>query len=146
MKVILDANVLISYLLTFRPSDTIPRVVEWCLLHPGRLVVPVELVQEIADAIARKPYLRERIPLARLNLMFERLLASASVASSLQEYGSYSADVKDDYLVAYGLVQQVDYLITGDAGLLALRRVQTLEIVDPYQFLILLQQQGLIDA
>ncbi len=144
MKVIIDANVIISYLLTFRTSDTIPLVVEWCMVQPGQLIVPKELIQEVTDVVARKPYLRVRIPLDRLNLVLERLLAIAEVPSPLHEFGSYSLDAKDDYLIAYGLIQQADYLITGDANLLALRRVHTLTIVDPGEFYRLLQQQGLL--
>ena len=43
-------------------------------------------------------------------------------------------DAKDDYLLAYALVGQADYLVTGDEDLLVLQEIEGLKIVNPTQF------------
>ena len=45
------------------------------------------------------------------------------------------ADPDDDYLIAYGLAYKVDFLITGDAMVRALNRVEQMTIVTPAEFL-----------
>ncbi len=42
-----------------------------------------------------------------------------------------TSDPKDDYLLAYTLVGQANYLVTGDEGLLTLGTVAGLKIVSP---------------
>lgn len=43
-------------------------------------------------------------------------------------------DPKDDYLLAYALVGQADYLVTGDHDLLALQHVGDTQIVTTSEF------------
>jgi predicted nucleic acid-binding protein len=44
-------------------------------------------------------------------------------------------DPKDDYLLAYALVGEADYLVTGDEDLLVLEgQISELEILTPRQF------------
>ncbi len=50
-------------------------------------------------------------------------------------------DWKDDYLLAYALVGQADYLVTGDNDLLVLQQVGNLSIVSPQEFLKTLQSE-----
>jgi uncharacterized protein len=61
----------------------------------------------------------------------------------LEEIAAYSRDPKDDYLVAYGVVNEADYLITGDLDLLVLGQVGDLQIVNPAQFIAVLQDNNL---
>ncbi len=53
----------------------------------------------------------------------------------LDEIASFSRDPKDDYLVAYGIVNEAEYLITGDQDLLVLDRVGELQELTPAAFL-----------
>jgi putative PIN family toxin of toxin-antitoxin system len=140
MRIIVDANVFISYLLTSKQLGTISAVVEHCFSDEIHLIVPQELVHEIRTARDKKEYLRIHIPLQRLDQFLSHLLQIAEVPEILEEISTYAADPNDDYLLAYGLIEQVDYLITGDALLLSLRQVRTLKIVDPVEFLEILRQ------
>jgi predicted nucleic acid-binding protein len=60
------------------------------------------------------------------------------------EHPDYSRDPKDDYLVAYGVVNEADYVITGDADLLVLGHIGRLQIVNPSDFVSLLKEYELI--
>lgn len=58
------------------------------------------------------------------------------------ELQQYSRDSKDDYLVAYGLMLEADYLVAGDRDLLVLQQVENLRIVTPAAFYRILMDQG----
>lgn len=134
MKVLLDTNVLLSYILAPEGQRVVTDVVAACLGNDDiDLLVPSEQIAEIADKVANKRYFRTRIPQTTIE-QFMRQLDSLSNLQQLEDIPAYSRGRKDDYLVAYGVVNEVDYLITGDKDLLVLNRVGTMQIVTPSQF------------
>ena len=54
MKVIIDANVWISYLFDDRPASTVINVVKFCLSGAVDLLVPQEVFDEVYKKIAEK--------------------------------------------------------------------------------------------
>lgn len=52
------------------------------------------------------------------------------------------SDPDDDYLLAYALIEEVDYIVTGDAALLALQAFGGVTIVDPRRFLAVLENKN----
>jgi uncharacterized protein len=149
MKVLIDTNVFLSYLLASGSPRTITTVVRTCLGHDEiELLVPPPQIQELADTVATKRYFRTRIPHDLIDnggsRFIQQLTLFAQLPPPLEEIAAYSRDVKDDYLVAYGVVNEADYLITGDADLLVLGRVGDLEIVNPSQFIAVLQDNNLV--
>jgi putative PIN family toxin of toxin-antitoxin system len=140
MKVILDANIIISYLLSKRETGAVTQAVHRCLESLDiTLVFPQELQQEILEARAKKEFLRRAIPLDKLENLLRLLVQVAEVPATIEEWTLRTRDPKDDYLIAYGLVGRVDYLITGDEDLLVLQQIQGLKIVDPVEFIQLLE-------
>ena len=141
MKVLIDTNVFLSYILAPERRSVVTEVVTACLGDDEvDLLVPPEQLAELVDKVANKRYFRTRIPQA----MIKNLVAQLEGLSNLQPLetiAAYSRDPKDDYLVAYGVVNDADYLITGDKDLLVLNRVRTLQIVTPSQFHKLLPAQ-----
>jgi len=136
MKVILDANIWISYLLTPAEGRTITQIVEACFGDDIELLVPPELIDEIVENVQDSPYLRTRIVREALHQLIEQLALVAMIPKPLTEkLSTFSRDPDDDYLVAYGLVHEVDYLVTGDRHLLVLQQVEQLHIVEPRVFL-----------
>lgn len=102
MKVILDANIYLSYLLAPRTHRTITSVVDACFIRADILiVVPQELIGEIERTVREKRYLRSR---------------------------------SDDYLLAYAIEDDVDFLVTGDPDLLVLGGIDGLRIMKPSEF------------
>lgn len=140
MRVILDANVLISYLLAPGSTRTITAVVESCFHADIDLVVPEELLAEMHASIAKSPYLNQRISTAQTDRFTGILAMMADRPPKLADmFPQYTADADDDYLVAYAVVNNVDYLVTGDRHLLVLRKVQNTHIVLPATFLEILR-------
>ena len=136
IRVLVDANVLISYLLTDIPSTSVVRAVELVLSDACQLIVPPELTHEVEQVCLKKGYLLQHISQQRLDRLFSLLDTYGVVPPPLPtQLGSFSRDPKDDYLLAYALVERVDYLVTGDKDLLVLGQVGRLSIVTPARFL-----------
>jgi uncharacterized protein len=140
MRVILDANIIISYLLSRKEGGMIRRVVEACFLQPEiQLVFPQELRQELIDVWARKAYLHTKIPRHTLDAVLDTVAQIAEVPPLVDEVPAQTRDAKDDYLIAYGLVEQIDYLVTGDEDLTVLKQIRGLKLVNPIEFLQILE-------
>jgi uncharacterized protein len=144
MKVLFDANVLLSYLLTPKKDSTIAIVIETAVAHLS-LVVPPSLLNEVWQTYHKYPHLRQRIDVDEVEQLVT-LLEELGEAPTLSddEMQALSRDPKDDYLLAYGLVAEAHYLVTGDQDLLTLEQVETLHILTPQQFLHVLREQGFI--
>lgn len=139
MKVILDANIWISYLLAPHQPRTITMAVERCWTGEIELFFPQELIREITETISASAYLRAHILPEDLDTLKTILTAGATALDKIEsEIPSYSRDPEDDYLVAYAVTFDIDYLVTGDPDLLILEQVSHLKIVSPRAFLELL--------
>ncbi|MDI7277874.1 MAG: putative toxin-antitoxin system toxin component, PIN family [Anaerolineae bacterium] len=135
MRAILDANILIAYLLTPEQDSAISRIVRAAFLGEFRLLLPEELLEELARKARAKEYLLRRIAP-------EDLIELAAIVSQVAEtipritdaIPAVTRDPKDDYLLAYAVVGQADYLVTGDRDLLTLERVGATSIVTALEF------------
>jgi putative PIN family toxin of toxin-antitoxin system len=102
----------------------------------------VGVVDEILRKTATSQYLKERIDLADASALLQAVgelaelidLASVAIPSIVR-------DANDDFLIAAALEGNADFLVTGDADLLALSGViQKLHIVRPGEFLLQLTE------
>jgi putative PIN family toxin of toxin-antitoxin system len=64
---------------------------------------------------------------------------SETIPTIKEEIPAVTRDPKDDYLLAYALVGEADYLVTGDKDLLVLKQVDTVKIVTSREFLSILK-------
>jgi uncharacterized protein len=138
VKVLLDANVLISYLLAPDDARTVVQVVNTCLTEAVTLLVPPELISEIETTVQQLAHLNVRIELAKVAVLMDALtmigIVPPPIAASAAERRRVTRDANDDYLVGQALLHEVDYLVTGDKDLLVLGKVQNLRILSPAQF------------
>ncbi len=135
MKVIIDANVWISYLLDHRPASMVVNVINFCMSGAVDLLVPQEVFDEVQKKIAEKEYLRKRISTSKVTALKIALEAGAIIPERLSEpMAQVSRDRKDDYLIAYGLSEDADILISGDLDLLDIQQIGGLNIVSVVNF------------
>ena len=143
MKVIFDANVLISYLLTSENVGNIVKIVEAGFVGKYELVLPPEVLSEIRKKLREKAFLSRRIDTATSEKFISALRAIAytphPITEAIPEVGR---DLKDDFLIAYGTIEECDYLITGDDDLHVLGSIGTLHIVSPKDFCTILYPPG----
>jgi uncharacterized protein len=140
MRVLIDTNILISYLLTPKKSGPIQDIVEAGFLGEFTLIVPEDLLEELAGKVKGKKYLVGRITQEDLE-EFSSLLEEVSelIPGIKSAIPAVTRDPKDDYLLAYALVGQADYLVTGDKDLLTLKEVEQTKIITAREFVALLK-------
>ena len=144
MKVLFDANVLLSFLLAPDPNQTVAWVVRTCLAAPDiEVLAPPELIEETVNKAFTKPYFRGKLTRSQVEHFLVQLTAQVQTPHTLAgELARYGRDPDDDYLVAYGLVLDANYLVTGDRDLLVLGQVAQLRIITPAAFRHILKEQG----
>lgn len=135
MRVLVDANLFIAYLL--KPTDD--SFINLLLNTVGEgsitLLMPGALLHEIEQTIRHKPHLNKRITETQLQTFTGLLQAiSEEIPLIAEAIPRLTRDEKDDYLIAYAVVGQADYLISGDKDLLVLGKVQGVTIVDSGEF------------
>jgi putative PIN family toxin of toxin-antitoxin system len=135
MRVLLDANVLVSYLLTPDTSGSVASIMDALAEGAFTLLLPAELIDELSRVVERKPQLARRIRPEQLARLLSVLGAVAEVIPPIEQpIPAVTRDPKDDYLLAYAVVGEADYLVTGDNDLLVLQTVGGLRIIAPPVF------------
>jgi len=136
MRVLVDANVFISYLLTPEPDRVPIKIMEAAFDARFALLVSEGTLIELERNIRKKSYLRQRISNVQLADLIDSLNVIASVLPlTTTPSGSDIRDPKDDYLIAHALRDQVDILVSGDRDLLALADEMPFRILTPIDFL-----------
>jgi putative PIN family toxin of toxin-antitoxin system len=145
MRALFDTNVYISYLLPSKAESAIERIMNSAFEGTFTLLIAQEIVKEFSRKVASKSYLAKRISREQANDLMEGILAVAEVISvistAIPNLPVITRDRKDDYLLAYAVVGEADYLVTGDDDLLALGIVEGVNIVTPASFLVVLSDQ-----
>jgi len=138
MRVVLDTNILLAALLS--PRGAPARLLEAWGRNLFTLAICPELLAEL-DMVAQRPFLRSRL---RAGLA-ERLLASLrELAVYYRELPAAAGapDPEDNFLLALAEASQADFLVTGDRGLLSLKRHKSTRIVTPAALIEVLKTQG----
>ena len=142
MRVLVDTNVLISFLLNPGEGGAIRSIFYALVEGKFTLLLPERLLNEMTITAQTKPRLAARISAERLN-HFTALLRETGepVAEIKSIIPAVVRDPDDDYVLAYALVGRADYLVTGDKDLLTLAgQVKGLTILSPAQFADLLAE------
>jgi uncharacterized protein len=138
MKVLLDANIFISYLLPTKDSEkstTIQSIVDAGFAGQYTVVFPQELLSEMRKKIQEKPYLIKHIRQEEMEQFITLLTSVGELLTPItEEIPVVTRDAKDDYLVAYAMVGECDYLVTGDPDVLVVKKIGHLQIVSPAAF------------
>jgi uncharacterized protein len=143
MRVLIDPNLFVSYLLTPSSDSSVNTIVKDALSGRFTLLLPQAIIEELAQTTIGKKYLAQQIPLKRINDTVSTLLQVAEVIPEItEEMPAVTTDPKDDYLIAYALVGEADYLVTGDIShLLPIKKISEVQIVNPKQFIEVISNQ-----
>lgn len=132
MRVLLDANIFISYLLNPEKPGAVRTIVQAAILGDFTLLLPEALVDEFVSKIPTRSYLTERITPEELAAFVEIVYQVGEVVTEIKDkIPAVTRDPKDDYLLAYAVVGEADYLVTGDNDLLVLDNLGSLRIIKP---------------
>lgn len=135
MRTLLDTNIYISYLLTPQHTGAVQAIFAALDRNQFTLLLPEGVVDEILDVIANRPHLMGRIGSDKLTSFLNLVRSVAEGIPRIEQtIPAIARDVKDDYLLAYAVVGQADYLVTGDKDLLVLGEVAKVKIVSTVAF------------
>jgi putative PIN family toxin of toxin-antitoxin system len=102
MKVTLDANIYISYLLSPEPHKTISQVVEACFGKKLELIVTQDLLEDLREGVQDSNYLKAHIPQQALDNLITTLTNYTDIKRAIDPT-AYSRDVKDDDLITQSI-------------------------------------------
>ena len=137
-RVVIDTNVLISAALV--PGAVPSRVVAYVLQHQ-RLLFSEQTFEELRTRLHR-PKFDRYLSLDDRKLLLHDFNAAAEWVA-LGEVFSFSRDRNDDKFVQTALNGGARWLVSGDADLLCLGSVQTVQIMTPAQALsVFMEPQG----
>jgi len=141
VRACVDTNILISYLLTPLSGNPPSRIVRGALEGAFTLVLAELTLTELSRKVQSKPYLVDRISTA----MLDQFVASLSVIAEVYSLPSdplprVVRDPRDDYLLAPAVLEQVDYLVSGDNDLPNLGTFQGVRMVSPREFVAILDE------
>jgi len=139
VKVFVDTNILISYLLEPGRNSAVSTVFRSGLRGDFDLVISQEILDELERSVQTKPYLRSRISQPDLTA-FLRLVAGAAEIRDSIDAGllDFSRDMSDNFVLLHAIAANVDLVLTGDQDLLVLDAIGHIRIVDPVDFLALI--------
>lgn len=132
MRVLIDPNLLVSYLLTHR--GPIARIIDVHLASEDfTLVTCIQLLEELERVLRyhkfRKYFTNDT------GKRFVALIASVSELVEIpEEVPSIVRDPKDDYLIACALAGSADLIVSGDRDLLDLKIVRGIRAVTAKYF------------
>ncbi len=136
MRVLLDANIFISFLLHPDADSPYATIVRAAVAGQYTLLAPAELLAEFGARVRTKPYLVRHIAPEDVDAFIEIVRAVAEALPTLDvPIPAVTRDPKDDYLLAYAVLARANYLVTGDKDLLVLGQVEGVSIVTPREFL-----------
>lgn len=134
MRVVLDANVLVSALISSAgPSRAI--VTAW-VDERFALIASPTLLDELHGVLDR-PRFRRRVTTATAHDFLDGLREDAEIVDDPPSLPGITPDPDDDYLIALAQATHADYLVSGDRHLLGLTDPEP-PVLTPRQFLDLL--------
>lgn len=142
MRVCIDANVFISYLLRSSDEHAPGVVISAGLAGRFDLILNEKTLIETRQSISSKPYLTQRIREIDLEALAVGLGLVATITPEIaRAFPSATRDPGDDYLIAHAVLEQVDYIVSGDKDLLVLGEVAGVQIVSPAEFVAILESE-----
>ncbi len=133
MKVIIDCNVWISFLLGFQKG-----LMHDILTNENiQVFVCPELMHEIDD-VASRAKISNRISEEDIEQLF-RLIRAYCTDTQIERHSAIDIrDAKDLYLLSFAETINANYIVTGDKDLLVLNNNQGTKILSPSQFKLIL--------
>jgi putative PIN family toxin of toxin-antitoxin system len=135
MRIFVDTNIFISYLLSQKKDSFVPLLFDKIAKGEMTLLVSRALLDEIEATVQKKPKLLQTITQQRLTDFFQLLLSISEEIPLIRDaIPQITRDPTDDFLIAYAVLGQADYLISGDQDLLVMKAVHRVKIVRSGEF------------
>jgi putative PIN family toxin of toxin-antitoxin system len=140
MRVVLDANVVVSGVLGLERDESVPGAIwrHW-RNRDFTLLVGASLVAEVERAL-RNPYFSARIRPELAAQVVAALVEDGTFVALARTVAGVATHPEDDLVLATAVSAEADYLVTGDKQLLQLGGHGGTDIIDPRTFLKVLRE------
>ena len=144
IRAVLDANPVVSYLLTHRPP--IAALLEEHLLQEHSILVSAVVLLEELDRVLRYPRLQRYYTEEERRRYVAMVAVLSEVIDLPESVPRICRDPDDDWVIACAVAGEADVIVGGDRDLLALGRAGEIPILSAAQFLSLLDEQQAREA
>lgn len=135
MRVVADANILVSAALGRSPESPSVRIIDAALDGRIELVMSPALLEEVADVLSR-PRILTRLSAEDARLFLADVAAQVVMLADPLDPPSVCRDPDDDYLVALAVIAGAEVLVSGDDDLLAVEPDRAgVEVLTPRQLI-----------
>jgi uncharacterized protein len=139
MRVVLDTNIIVSAFIS--PTSSSARILEAYQTGIFALVMSAELLQEYEAALTYEKVQRyHKLNQSQIAKAVQALAATASVVEPATPISVISQDQDDNKLFACALAGNAQYIVSGDAWVLAVEQYQGIRTLFPASFLGLVYQ------
>ena len=128
MKVLIDTNIWISYLL----GNLLQELDKKIISKKIKIIVSHEMLKELTE-VSTRPKFKNIFSDRRMKALFSMLDNYAVIVYPNQKV-NICRDKKDNFLLEVALEGKADYLVTGDEDLLVLNPFHDTKIVKPNDF------------
>lgn len=133
IRVVIDTNVFVRYFI--KPGAAVRQLIRDVWLEGDiTLITAPELLEEL-EAVVGRGSLQPLLQPSEVHIVMNALQFRAEVLPALGPIPALSRDPKDDKFIACAIAGKADYLISLDKDLLALGRVEAVQIMTPHEFL-----------
>ena len=129
MKIVLDTNIFVS---SFFWGGNPRKIMERVINGEDVLFICKEILQEIASVIARPKFSVNDEYIALFIRSIEEVANSVVLIGVVQ---NVCRDRNDDKILECALLANADYIITGDADLLTLKKYRNIRIITPNEYI-----------
>ncbi len=136
IKVVIDTNLLISYLLT--KGETISKLLNHWRERDFILLTSPEILAELEKALDY-PHLKIKITKEEREALLAELRSDAEQVPGQLVIPPVSRDPKDDKFIACAVEGNADYIVSGDNDLLDLEEYQRIGIIRAREFITMLE-------
>ncbi len=139
MRVVVDTNILVSYLITHRPP--IAEIIDVHLARGDFTLLTSHVLLEELDRVLQYPRLHRYYD-AETRIRFVALIVALSEIVDLpDEVPRICRDPDDDWVIACAVAGEAALIVSGDRDLLDLEQVGDIPIISARQFLARLREE-----
>lgn len=134
MRVVLDTNIFISAVL----GGTLGVILDEWKAGKFTLIITDPIAREYLDVINRPKF---KIPAEEIIATTDYLLQTAEFVTPQEKVEVIVADLTDNKFLEAAIAGQVDFIVSGDNHLLALKSFREIPIITGREFIIWLERQ-----
>lgn len=134
IRVVVDTNILISALITKRPSSPV-QVYNLIKSENFLLVTSPTILEELEDVIGREEIvkLHQKTP-KQIKEILKEIIETSYIVPGLVSVEVVKEDPDDDKFLAAAIEGRANYLVSGDKPLLNIKEYHGIKIISPTDF------------